>query len=249
MGGNSSGREEDEEEDDDDDNDDDETDEEEINNEEKGKKKENCSHNEEETSEKNIEKYRKMAEETYRKKLEERYKKMTEEEPRHIPQPLPYPNNCPDIPPQLTEEQFIQLLKMLPPEHLLQLQQQMQPQQRLQAQGPINRMQEMPSTSNGEGGGFPFGSPEEMLQFMKFINERQNMNQRCGQVEVYDEGEGQKKSIIKNMFKDITKMSPMIWPAVPPLLMMFIGTQKTYLILYTLSLIQDAFNFVQKIRN
>ncbi|ANQ10776.1 Uncharacterized protein PCOAH_00048200 [Plasmodium coatneyi] len=194
---------------------------------------------EEEDEEDDREKYRKMAEESYRQKMEERYKMaMEEEEARHVPGPGHNHHHHHHGPPKLTEEELIQLLKVLPP-----------PPEALKRRFGIT-----PGSSADKR--FPFDSPEQLLQFLKFINEKHSMvcgNKSCcntaGNCVEEDEEEEEGPSLIQNVIRDITNVAPVILPTIPPLLMMFIGTQKTYLLLYTLNLIKDAYFFLQRAKN
>ncbi|CAI7718594.1 Plasmodium exported protein, unknown function [Plasmodium vivax] len=176
-------------------------------------------------------KYRKMAEEAYKQKVEERYKIMSDDKPTRVPGP----RHNHQGPPKLSEQELIQLLRMLPP--------------------PPQAMQKRPRNVPGPSGDrrMPFDSPEQMLQFLKFMNDRQNMmagnNNACCNFGECEEEEEEDKSIIKNIIRDVSNVAPLILPALPPLLMMFIGTQRTYLLLYTLSLVKDAYNFLQRVKN
>ncbi|EUD66888.1 hypothetical protein C922_02874 [Plasmodium inui San Antonio 1] len=178
--------------------------------------------------------YRKMAEESYKQKVEERYRTMSDDIPARVPGPRQNQNY--QGLPKLSEQELIQLLKMLP---------------------PPEAMQRRPGIVPGSNADrrLPFNSPEQMLQFLKSMNERQNMmagnNAPCNCSECIEEDEEDEegpKFIIKSIIRDISNVAPYVFPAIPPLLMMFIGTQKTYLLLYTLSLIQDAYNFLERIK-
>ncbi|GAB65076.1 hypothetical protein PCYB_042800 [Plasmodium cynomolgi strain B] len=175
--------------------------------------------------------YRKMAEESYKQKVEERYRAMSDDRPARVPGPRH--NHHSQGPPKMSEQELIQLLRMLPP-----------PPPAMQ-----RRLGIVPGSSADRR--LPFDSPEQMLQFLKFMNDRQNM--MCGNGSCCDTGEcgeeEEEKSIIKNIIRDVSNVAPYVLPAIPPLLMMFIGTQRTYLLLYTLSLIKDAYNFLQRVNN
>ncbi|SCL81433.1 Plasmodium exported protein, unknown function, partial [Plasmodium berghei] len=52
-------------------------------------------------------------------------------------------------------------------------------------------------------------------------------------------------SIASNIVKHAVGYIPVILPLIPTLLLMFSGTRFTYVVLYTMSLIKDAYNFIQ----
>ncbi|GAW79587.1 Plasmodium exported protein, unknown function [Plasmodium gonderi] len=176
-------------------------------------------------------KNKKLAEEMYKKKMEERFKTMSNNRPTHVPGPSHQHNHHL---PKLSDQELMQLLRFLPP--------------------PPQAMQRRPANQGGSnaGGRLPFESPEQMMQFLRFLNETQNMmgnNACCKLGECDEEEEIEKKSVIKTMISDAFNVVPFLLPAVPPLLMMFIGTQRTYLLLYTLSLVKDAYDILQKMKN
>ncbi|CAA9990298.1 Plasmodium exported protein, unknown function [Plasmodium knowlesi strain H] len=179
------------------------------------------------------EKYRKMAEEAYKQKMEERYRmEMEEDGPTHVPGPGHNHNHGP---PNLSEEELIQLLKVLPPP----------PPEFFKRRFGI-----VPGSNADRR--LPFNNPQQMLQFLKLVNEKHNMvcgNDSCCNDGNCEEDEEENPSVIDNIIRDISNVAPVILPAIPPVLMMFIGTQRTYLLLYTLSLIKDAYNFIQRARN
>ncbi|SBS91516.1 Plasmodium exported protein, unknown function [Plasmodium ovale] len=183
---------------------------------------------------KDEEKHRKLAEETYRKKVEERYghpgSKNSARRPEQRYQPPMNPNQ---FPPQISEQQLLQLLKHLPPPPV-----------------PMNRMpMNIPGPSGANRGGLHFENPQQMMEFLKFMNERAgnkmcSLSGNCEEVEEDDE----EKTFLKKMANDIEQLIPVLLPALPPLLMMLLGTQKTYLVLYTLSLAKDAYVFLQRMK-
>ncbi|KJP85801.1 hypothetical protein AK88_04560 [Plasmodium fragile] len=177
------------------------------------------------------EKYRKMAEESYKQKVEERYKTMMSDDmpirvprSRHNHKHLGLPN--------LSEDDLIQLLKVLPP-----------PPEALK-----RRLGIVPGSSADKR--FPFDSPQQMLDFLKLMNDQHNLmsgdDSCCSVGESAEEQEEQYPSIVKELISNVSNLAPVILPAIPPLLMMIIGTQKTYILLYTLSLLKDAYNFIQQ---
>ncbi|SBT31932.1 hypothetical protein POVWA2_009570 [Plasmodium ovale wallikeri] len=189
---------------------------------------------EEAGDEKAEEKHRKLAEETYKKKVEERYghpgSSNSARRPEQRYQPPMNPNQ---FPPQINEQQLLQLLKHLPPPPM-----------------PMNRMpMNIPGPAGANRGGLHFENPQQMMEFLKFMNERTG-NKMCslsGNCEEEEEDD-EEKTFLKKMANDIEQLIPVVLPALPPLLMMLLGTQKTYLALYTLSLAKDAYVFLQRMK-